>query len=187
MLTKSSRDSGNSIDSIRILKSDVSMKLSCFFNNPIIDSGASQHMFNNLAHVTNFLPNNDASVTVELAEGLVIPIVGKGNVGLLTNVLYTPDLKFIVISIAPFDALMYSTLFGHGLVSFDPLDQLFLRGVKTLTGLYVVDQQTLEKLLCIPPIICVIHQYSAEPYLNIHACLGHPCARRTSFVCQYED
>ena len=42
----------------------------------------------------------------------------------------------------------------------------------------------MEQLLSIPPIICVVHQYSADPYLNIHTCSGHASASRTRFVCQ---
>ena len=67
---------------------------------------------------------------------------------------------------------------------FSSNNQLFLRGNKNRNGLYEINQQTLEQLLSIPPIICVVHQYSKDPYLNIHACLGHASMQRTRFVCQ---
>ena len=92
-----------------------------FQNNPILDPGASRHMFNNLAHFTHYEQNSNPSITVELAEGSTIPIVGRGNVGSLTNVLY---LKCV--------------LFGNVKDNvFDVNNKLFLSG-KNHNGLYRV-------------------------------------------------
>ena len=55
-------------------------------NNPILDSGASKDIFNNLAHFTNYEQNNNPSMTVELAESSPISITCRGNVGSSTNV-----------------------------------------------------------------------------------------------------
>ena len=55
-------------------------------NNPLLDSGASKDIFNNLAHFTNYEQNNNPSMTVELAESSPISITCRGNVGSSTNV-----------------------------------------------------------------------------------------------------
>ena len=154
-------------------------------NNPIFDSGATRHMFNNLAHFSEFVPYSGEGMQVEVAQGARIPVIGTGNVGPLTNVLYIPDLKFSVISISTLDNMNYHTLFSKGTVSiFDSEDKLFLKGSKNSHGLYVLQQSEMEQSLNLPPIVCVVHQYSQDPYLNIHACLGHASARRTRYVCK---
>ena len=48
-----------------------------FQNNPILDSGASKHMFNNLAHFTNYEQNNNPSMNNNTPSS----ITGRGNVG----------------------------------------------------------------------------------------------------------
>jgi len=51
----------------------------------------------------------------------------------------------------------------------------------------MLQQTNMEKLLTILPVVCVVHQYSNDSYLNIHASLGHASARRTRYICQYND
>jgi len=154
-------------------------------NNPIIDSGATRHMFNNLAHFSNFKAINDINMQVEVAQGTRIRIFGVGSVGLLEEVLYIPELKFSIISISSLDNLQYNILFANGIVTvYDKNNKLFLIGTKNNYGLYVLGQQYMETLLEIPPIVCVVHQYTVDPYLNIHACLGHASAQRTRYICQ---
>ena len=155
------------------------------YNNPIFDSGATRHMFNNLAHFTDYVPNTNNVIQVEVAQGTRIQALGTGNVGPLKNVLYIPDLKFSVISISNFDNQGYHILFGKGLVTiFDEQYNIFLKGTKDKHGLYVLQQQILESCFKINPVVCLVHQYSDNPYLRIHACLGHASARRTRYVCQ---
>ena len=155
------------------------------FNNPIFDSGATRHMFNNLAHFSNFQPNTNVDLQVEVAEGSRIPILGKGVVGLLKNVLYIPSLRFSIISISVLDILHYSILFHEGSVNiFDTNNNVFLTGIRNNYGLYVVGQQEMEKSFSITPITCVVHQFSTDPYLKVHACLGHASAKRTRYVCR---
>ena len=142
-------------------------------------------MFNNLAHFSNFQPNTNVDLQVEVAEGSRIPILGKGDVGLLKNVLYIPSLRFSIISISVLDILHYSILFHEGSVNiFDTNNNVFLTGIRNNYGLYVVGQQEMEKSFSITPITCVVHQFSTDPYLKVHACLGHASAKRTRYVCR---
>ena len=154
-------------------------------NNPILDSGATRHMFNNLAHFTSFMPRTDSQLQVEVAQGTRVPALGTGSVGPLKDVLYIPDLKFSIISISVLDELNYHILFGRGIVKvYDSNDKLFLTGIKNDRGLYELQQNVMEQCFQLTPIVCVVHQFSNNPYLNVHACLGHASARRTKYVCQ---
>ena len=110
-----------------------------FYRQYLIPELPDRHMFNNLAHFTSFVPKTDSLLQVEEAQWTRVPTLGAGILGRLKDVLYTPDLKFSVISISVLDDLNYHILFSKDIVSiFDSNDKLFSKGVKNDRGLYVL-------------------------------------------------
>ena len=131
------------------------------------------------------MPRTDSQLQVEVARGTRVPALGIGSVGPLKEVLYIPGLKFSIISISVLDYLNYYILFSKGIVSiFDSNDKLFFFLIKNDCGLYALEQNVMEECFQLTPIVCVVHKFSNNSYLNVHACLGHASARRTRYVCQ---
>ena len=54
----------------------------------VTDSGATRHMFHNRDHFTNYRETSDHHVRV--ANGVLIPVLGIGEVGPLKDVLHVP-------------------------------------------------------------------------------------------------
>jgi hypothetical protein len=86
-----------------------------------VDSGASKHMTNQMASFSQFLPIKPVNVT--LGNGAKVKAVGIGRVpvrfatkegstgGLLTDVLYVPDLHFNLVSVGKLASNGWNTLF----------------------------------------------------------------------------
>eukprot|EP01037_Dinobryon_pediforme_P018408 gene18408-18678_t len=81
----------------------------------ILDSGATAHMFNNIAHFVTYTPcNNPNDHRVRVANGASVPVLGFGKLPGNLTVLFVPDLANNILSVDSLDQEGFSTLFAEG-------------------------------------------------------------------------
>ena len=74
----------------------------------IIDSGASTPMVND---ITAFTSIREKHVPIKLANGKIIYSYGIGDIGVLKNILYVPQLEFNLLSVSYLNNIGYNVIF----------------------------------------------------------------------------
>ena len=64
----------------------------------IFDGGCTAHVWNHRDHFTSFVPYTNSHLKAACANGTVLDIMGKADIGPLKNVLYVPGLRHCLIS-----------------------------------------------------------------------------------------
>ena len=100
----------------------------------LIDSGASNHMCNNRDYFQNFKASSDKEITI--ADGNKMKIIGEGDIIIkdehtertfkLVNVLFVPELKQNLLSVAMITSKGFSVLFTRDNVKICKSDKLHL-------------------------------------------------------------
>ena len=159
--------------------------LSVKCSDPIFDCGCTTHMWNHPAHFTTYTTNSDPNYTATLANGSTLPILGKGDIGPLKDVLYAPDLTHCLISARALVNQGYEMTTGrHAIISkIDNPTDVLLRGNMT-RGLYQITKSEFEQQLGIRPVICLLHTVQTQPLLHLHQLLGHASAERCAYECK---
>ena len=61
-------------------------------SDPVFDTGSTAHMWNHMSHFTRYVINTDPNYHTRQADGTIVTILGIGDIGPLTSVLYVPSL-----------------------------------------------------------------------------------------------
>jgi len=67
-------------------------------SDPVFDTGSTAHMWNHMGHFTRYVINTDPTYHTKQADGTIVNILGIGDIGPLTSVLYVPNLTHCLIS-----------------------------------------------------------------------------------------
>ena len=151
----------------------------------IFDSGCTAHMWNHRAHFTSFEPYINSNLKAACANGTVLDIMGKGDIGPLKDVLYVPGLRHCLISGTSLLRQGYSMLIGPVPMVFKTSipDQVLLRG-HFANDLFRISATEFERQLGLRPVTCYVHEISTHHLLQLHQMLGHASATRCSHECK---
>ena len=119
----------------------------------IFDTGATCNMIPDSKElIMNYTPIN-GFVTLG-SNNFKLPIVGKGTLNLLNDVIYVPGLKFGLISISYFDRMGYQIKIHSGLIRIvDRNDNVILSGYLHSCNLYFLDRLYYEIILNISSLV----------------------------------
>ena len=82
----------------------------------ILDSGATAHMFNTIAHFLTYTPCNSAeNHGIRVADGTSVPVLGFGTLPGGHTAMFVPQLAHNILSVDALDGKGYSTLFANGI------------------------------------------------------------------------
>ena len=151
----------------------------------IFDSGCTAHMWNHRAHFTSFEPYTDSKLKAACANGTVLDIMGKGDIGPLKNVLYVPGLHHCLISGTALLKQGYGMYIGTvpKVIKESNPDVVLLRG-HFANDLFRISAKAFEQQLGLRPVTCYVHEISTQHLLQLHQMLGHASATRCAHECK---
>jgi len=142
-------------------------------------------MWNHRAHFTSYHPIENSHIKASVADGHQLDILGRGDIGPLKNVLYVPQLKHCLISAS---ALLEQ---GYGMYtgSIPRIIKETDTSVELLRGFYAnrlfqITVREFERQLNLKPVVCFVHEITAQPLLHLHQMLGHASAARCEYECK---
>ena len=155
----------------------------------ILDSGATAHMFNTIAHFLTYTPcTHTEQHRIRVANGTSVPVLGFGTLPGGHKAMFVPQLAHNILSVDALDEKGYSTLFANGIGKvFDRSSRKIILTVPRdpLTRLYTLNQSDFERTFKLTHQSCLAHSCSnLNPIMRIHYIYGHPSAARTRYLCK---
>ena len=107
--------------------------------NFIFDSGCTRHICPSINYFDYF---QELEGDVVLGNGEIVKSYGFGNVGVLEDVLFVPDICMGLISISQLDEKGYKIIFNKGTITvYDSSNNEFLKGIKKDKLYFIVNDE----------------------------------------------
>jgi len=142
----------------------------------IFDSGASDHMCNNLRLMTNIqdvdisVSTADANSQIKVSKSGTVALTGhNGSKILLKNVFYVPDLEQNLLSASKFDSGNVIVKMEKGKINVSCDSQCIMTGSRTGNNMWLMNVKTVENG-------CKVNQANANGKISLmllHERLGH--------------